>query len=151
VKPEDCIFFQLAKTSQRGLKYWTHTVSSLGVTAVQAMVLNFLCEEDCITSQKLGARSELDSATLTGVLDRLEAGGFIQRKSNPEDRRSILIILPDKGRDTALRIRSLVSEANSRFLGSLTPEEIGSLKFLLARLRTQDATRREARRSQATG
>lgn len=144
MKPEDCIFFQLAKASQHGLKYWSHTVSSLGVTAVQAMVLHFLFVEDTITSQKLGTRSELDSATLTGVLDRLEAGAFIVRNKNPEDRRSILITLTDKGRGTALKIRAIGAEANANFLGGLTSEESSTLRILLDKIRLQDAPREAA-------
>ena len=151
VKPDDCIFFQLAKASQRGLKYWTHTVSRLGITAVQAMILNFLFEEDRITSQKLGARSGLDSATLTGILDRLEAGGFIGRTPNPEDRRSILVVLSDKGRSTAVEVRTLVAEANEQFLGGLDSTEVGLLKSILLKIRSAEAPHGAARVRMAGG
>jgi DNA-binding MarR family transcriptional regulator len=62
------------------------------------MILRFLDEEDQITSSKLGKRAELDSATLTGILDCLEAAEFIERKGNPGDRRSIHIHLTQKGK-----------------------------------------------------
>ncbi len=139
MKPEDCIFFQLAKASQQGIKYWNQKVSCLGVTAVQAMVLNFLGREDRISSRTLGRRTELDSATLTGILDRLEAGGLVERRPNPNDRRSIRIFLTDKGRQTALDIRKLVKKANTSFLRSLSADEVKNLKSLLERIRIQDA------------
>lgn len=139
MKPEDCIFFQLAKASQQGIKFWTRKVSGLGVTAVQAMILTFLNQEDRISSRTLGRKAELDSATLTGILDRLEAGGFVERRPNPNDRRSIRVFLTDKGRQTALDIKRLAKESNTAFLRGLSADEVKSLKALLGRIRAQDA------------
>lgn len=139
MKPEDCIFFQLAKASRQGIKYWNQKVSGLGVTAVQAMVLNFLGREDRISSRTLGRRTDLDSATLTGILDRLEAGGLVERRPNPNDRRSIRILLTDKGRRAALDIRKLAKESNASFLRSLSADEVRNLKSLLERIRPLDA------------
>jgi len=107
----------------------------MGVTAVQAMILGFLCEEDVITSRRLGERTVLDSATLTGILDRLEAVGYIERKPNPEDRRSIIICLTAEGTRCAGDISSLVEHANREFLSSLSREEEAMLRGLLKRLR----------------
>ena len=130
----DCIFFLLAKCSQTGVKFWTQKVSSLGVTAVQAMVLGFLSEEDMITSRRLGERTIIDSATLTGILDRLENLGYIKRQPNPDDRRSIIISLTAAGKEVAYDIRNLVDKANQEFLQKLSKEEDAMLRGLLRRL-----------------
>lgn len=132
---EDCIFFLLAKCSQSGARFWAQKVSHMGVTAVQAMILGFLHEDDTMTPRQLGERTVLDSATLTGILDRLEAMGCIERKSNPDDRRSVMICLTSQGKDTAGEIRSLVDVANQEFLQRLSIEEEAMLRGLLKRLR----------------
>jgi hypothetical protein len=54
MKVKDCIFFQLTKASQAGIGFWTGKVKHLGVTASQAMVLNFLGEEDRILARYWG-------------------------------------------------------------------------------------------------
>ncbi len=131
----DCIFFLLAKCSQTGVKFWAQKVSSLGVTAVQAMVLGFLSEEDMITSKLLGERAIIDSATLTGILDRLETMGYIKRQSNPDDRRSIMISLTAAGKEVALDTRNLVDNANQEFPQKLSKEEEAMLRGLLRRLK----------------
>jgi DNA-binding MarR family transcriptional regulator len=131
----DCIFFLLAKCSRTGVKFWAQKVSSLGVTAVQAMVLGFLSEEDMITSRRLGERTIIDSATLTGILDRLEAVGYIKRQSNPDDRRSIMISLTAAGKEVAHDIRNIVDKANQEFLQKLSKEEEAMLRGLLQRLK----------------
>ncbi|MCU0589081.1 MAG: MarR family transcriptional regulator [Syntrophobacteraceae bacterium] len=131
----ECVFFLLAKCSQAGSRFWSQKVAALGVTAVQAMVLGFLFDEDRVTSRQLGERVALDSATLTGILDRLEAMAFIERRPNPDDRRAITICLTREGSKTAGSIRSLVEEANREFLRDLSQDEEAMLRGLLRRLR----------------
>lgn len=135
MKVDECIFFLMAKCSQAGSRFWGQRVAHLGVTPVQAMVLAFLAEEDGITSRRLGERVVLDSATLTGILDRLAATDLIERRSNPEDRRSIKIGLTPAGKQVAETIRASLEEANREFLMDMSREEEAMLRGLLRRLR----------------
>ena len=82
------------------------------VTAVQAMVLLFLHDEDEITSAELGGRTHLDSATLAGVLDRLQEAGLVERRRHPVDGRSIEVCLTAQGRDLAVRLTTIKDRAN---------------------------------------
>jgi DNA-binding MarR family transcriptional regulator len=137
MKADECIFFQLAKAGQLGSRFWGHKVSDLNVTPVQAMVLRFLYDQDQITSIDLGKKTELDSATLTGVIDRLENAGLIDRKDNPHDRRSIQIYLTEKGKITGEQVAMRMEEANTDFLKAFTPQESGELRRLINTLRNQ--------------
>ncbi len=135
MKPTDCIFFQLAKASQNSVRFWGQRAAELGVTAAQAMVMRFLFDEDGITSKELGERVQLDSATLTGIIDRLEAQGFVVRGEHPDDRRAISVRLTDMGRDTAGKIAQLSAEANREFLRGISPEDEQKLRGLLSVVR----------------
>jgi len=134
-KIEDCIFFQLAKASQAGTRFWTNHVSNLNITSAQAMVLNFLGQEDGVTSRDIGSRTMLDSATLTGILDRLESAGLIQRKQHPEDRRAICICLTDSGRKITKKLYRMAIHANKAFMTDLNQEEQQTLRGLLGKIR----------------
>ena len=134
MQPKNCIFFQLAKASQAGTRHWNERVQTYGVTAVQAMVLSFLSVKDEITSTRLGSKVQLDSATLTGILDRLTRSGLVERRHNPDDRRAILIHLTDKGKKVADRIRGLIREENRSFLSALTREEEIIFRTLLQKI-----------------
>lgn len=134
-KIDDCIFFQLAKASQAGSKFWSSCVSKYNLTAVQGMVMNFLGQKDSITASELGNRTGLDSATLTGILDRLESAGLMERKRHPDDRRAILVCLTKKGRETTGDLYDMAAQANRSFLASLTQEEASTLKGLLSKVR----------------
>ena len=139
MKETDCIFFQFSKANQLAGRFLGQKVATLNITPVQAMVLGFLDEEDRITSSELGKRTELDSATLTGILDRLAAAELMERQENPDDRRSILIHLTDKGRRLSADVSRLIAEANREFLHVLSDQEQGELKRLIRKLRDQAA------------
>lgn len=135
MKAEECIFFQLAKANQTGARFWFKKVSALDLTAVQGMVIRFLYDHDRLTSRELGKKTDLDSATLTGLLDRLEARGFIERRQNPDDRRSIRIHLTERGRTTGEKVVKLMEEANAEFLLGFNASEEVALRSLLTRIR----------------
>lgn len=131
----DCIFFQFAKANQLASRFLSQKVSDLNLTPVQALVLGFLHMEDQITSGELGKKTGLDSATLTGILDRLEAAEFIERRNNPDDRRSIHIHLTPKGSGLSKAVIEVIEAANKEFLQVLTKEEKRDLFEIIKKLR----------------
>lgn len=134
MKVRDCIFFQLTKASQSAAGFWTNQVKHLNVTASQAMVLNFLGEEDGILSCTLGQRLQITSATMTGILDRLEKMVLIERRPHPNDRRANLIFLTDQGHRYAQEINATMVKANGAYLARFSPEEAKVFRDMLKRL-----------------
>ncbi len=135
MKADNCIFFQLAKASQTSIKFLSQKISGLNITPVQAMVIGFLAEEDQIMAGELGKKVELDSATLTGILDRLETAQLIERKGNPDDRRSVKIHLTKLGKEAGIEAKKLIEEANKEFLTDFTEVEKRELRGLISKLR----------------
>jgi DNA-binding MarR family transcriptional regulator len=134
MKVQDCIFFQLKKASQAGSGFWAKKVKHLGVTASQAMVLNFLGEEDRIPSHVLCRKLQITSATMTGILDRLEKMALIERQPHPEDRRAIFVCLTDQGLSHAREINAIMVEANEEFLSQLGSKKSLNFRALLKQL-----------------
>ncbi|MBW1689075.1 MAG: MarR family transcriptional regulator [Deltaproteobacteria bacterium] len=135
MRTEECIFFQLAKAGQNSAQYWQGKVAPLGLTAVQAMVLNTLSDDDGAPAGRLGERIQLTSATLTGIIDRLENLGFAERRASKKDRRAVLVCLTGKGRQVVAEIKPLLVDANQEFLADLSPREQKQLLGLLQKLR----------------
>lgn len=138
MNPTDCIIFQMVKAGQGATRFWVQKVAKLNVTAVQAMVLGFLYNKDRVSSKELGDRALLDSATLTGIIDRLESVGFVRREQNRKDRRAILITLTDEGRRIGENIKELMIEANRDFLTNFSDEEEVVLRGFLDRIRADN-------------
>jgi DNA-binding MarR family transcriptional regulator len=109
-------------------------MSALDLTVPQAVVLICLLRGDGLTSRRIGELVRLDSATLTGVLDRLEAMEAIGRRPNPDDRRSILVYLTDKGAELAAAADEIAVRANREVLSGLNRAEDRDLRRLLREL-----------------
>jgi DNA-binding MarR family transcriptional regulator len=135
MRASDCIFFRLAKASQSAVRFWGQRVAALGVTAVQSMILRFLLDEGPMTSRDLGEKTQLDSATLTGVIDRLAAQGLVSRGEHPDDRRAILVGLTEAGSETAHKVTVLSEEANREFLKEFSEEDENALRSFLVSIR----------------
>lgn len=70
---------------------------SRGLTISQADVVFTLGNTRGMKCKELGDRTLITKGTLTGVLDRLERKGLIERQAAADDRRSILIVLTVRG------------------------------------------------------
>jgi len=68
----------------------------IGVNATDLNCLNLVAlarPEDPMTAGELARQTGLTTASITGVLDRLEEGGFVRRERDPKDRRRVSVKL----------------------------------------------------------
>jgi MarR family transcriptional regulator, organic hydroperoxide resistance regulator len=108
--------------------------SALEITMPQFHVLRCLWRQDGVLTSALAGEAVVDGATLTGVLDRLEARGLIRRERSREDRRAVRIHLTPSGRDLERPLRSISAAVNDLALEGLNPQEREELVALLARV-----------------
>lgn len=72
-------------------RYSAPDVKAMGLTTTQFDVIATLGNQPPMTCKELGEKTLVTKGTLTGVLERLEAKGILERKLNPEDARSQMI------------------------------------------------------------
>jgi DNA-binding MarR family transcriptional regulator len=111
-----------------------------GLTYPQYIALMTLWEEDGRTVKALGEKLGLDSGTLSPLLKRLEATGYIRRARDKSDERQVLVTLTDKGRAMqrdAVAIRMQIGKATGCSLEALQALT-GELQALAERLETRD-------------
>ena len=65
----------------------------IGINATDLNCLNILALSGHLTAGELARRTGLTTASITGVLDRLEDAGFVQRQRDSQDRRRVLVYL----------------------------------------------------------
>ncbi|MGI1658328.1 MAG: MarR family winged helix-turn-helix transcriptional regulator [Desulfitobacterium sp.] len=134
MKLEQCINFTLAKTQQSIQQLFKAELLPHGVTPGQYAVLQCLWDEDGQTPTQLSERLFLDSSSMTGVLDRLEQKGLIERKPILKDRRALQVMLTDRGRQLKEPVLQAIKEANQKALANLSVEDAKILKQLLGKL-----------------
>ena len=95
---EDCISFIVGKAAQQVTRRARDRLEPHGVTPTQYAVLKVLSDADGQTGAELRARLGIDSATTTGVADRLAASGLLERRPDPQDRRLQRLFLTAEAR-----------------------------------------------------
>ncbi len=74
-------------------------LAPLGLTYPQYLVMLALWEDSPLTVGQLGERLHLASGTLSPLLRRLEAAGFVGRRRAHDDERTVEVSLTDSGRE----------------------------------------------------
>jgi DNA-binding MarR family transcriptional regulator len=83
---------------QLAVARFTTVMEGFGLTPMQWAALAATLEEPGLDQSTLSRATHIDTSTLAGVVDRLEARGLIQRRPSPDDRRLRLIHPTDEGR-----------------------------------------------------
>ena len=92
----------LASTYQTFESFSTRHIKEMGLTMTQVDILAPLGNQPPMTCKELGEKTLILKGTMTGVLERLEAKGLIEKVANEEDGRSYKISLTKSG-DTLLK------------------------------------------------
>ncbi len=95
----------------------------LGLNVTDLRCLEVVIDEPGITPGQLAARSVLTTGAVTGVLDRLARAGYVQRRPDPADRRS-LTVWPDEAQ--AGRIRAATSTLDAALEAALAERSAGT-------------------------
>jgi len=107
-------------------------MARFGVTADQFVLLASLAEADALTQQELARRFSSDASTVWAMLALLEERGFVVRAAHPSDRRARCVSLTPKGRRALERMKVGSDDVRARILDALGPEQVDTLKNLLA-------------------
>lgn len=97
LKLENQICFPLYACAKEIVRKYKPFLDELDLTYTQYITMMVLWEEKQINVKDLGSKIFLDSGTLTPLLKKLEAKGYILRERSKEDERSLIISITDKG------------------------------------------------------
>ncbi|MFJ2773212.1 MarR family winged helix-turn-helix transcriptional regulator [Streptomyces sp. NPDC087300] len=104
-------------------------LKDLGLTYPQYLVMLVLWEDGELPVKRIGERLRLDSGTLSPLLKRLEATGYVERRRSADDERSVTVRPTAEG--AALRERAV---AVPRAIAGATGLSLDEVRDLRARL-----------------
>jgi DNA-binding MarR family transcriptional regulator len=90
----------------------------------QVRALIVLGDHGDMTAGELARAAELNAGTITGMLDRLEAAGLVERRRSPSDRRCVLVTLTQAGKAMHLAERDRARAMWEEHLGGASDEEL---------------------------
>lgn len=112
-----------------------------GLTHAQAYVLNQLFLEDGLTQTELASRMKVGTVTVSGLVDRLEARGWVKRFADTRDRRAKKVWLTE---DTSGLLQHMVREfsnMNDISVDGLSEGEVTEMTRMLRKVRANLASK----------
>ncbi|MEU6216465.1 MarR family transcriptional regulator [Streptomyces sp. NPDC047022] len=102
------------------------------LTGAQARLLSLLSLEP-LPMRRLAQRLKCEPSNVTGIVDRLEARGLVERRPDPADRRVKVAAATEEGLGVAASLRDSLNFAREPLAG-LSQDERLSLRDLLLRM-----------------
>jgi len=104
-----------------------------GLTESQWRILMVLWKGEGRSQTELQERLGLERATITGLLQRMTAQGWVLRRSDPHDKRVLRVYLTDRSRELAPIAARLVDQITTQVLEGFSADERQFLHRLLLR------------------
>ncbi|GAA3388451.1 MarR family transcriptional regulator [Cryptosporangium minutisporangium] len=109
----------------------------MSLTAGDFLALkHLLVTDEPVGSVELGRRLGITSGAATGLVDRLEAAGYAQRRPHPRDRRRRIVTVTRRAEDDIVRELRPLAEEISHLATGLTADQRQVVSEVLAQLAT---------------
>jgi len=105
----------------------------LGVTRSQWWVIAHLSRRDGMTQTELAELLDIGKVALGGLIDRMEAGGWVERRASTDDRRVKHVFLTPQSRDLQAEMQDAEMRYNHSVLKGLSTADRKQLIALLTR------------------
>jgi DNA-binding MarR family transcriptional regulator len=102
----------------------------VGLNATDSRTLAYLHETGSATAGELARLTGLTTGAVTGIIDRLEKGGFVRREADPSDRRRVVVVVDPESpgnREMAALFASFAREV-AEMLDRYTDDELAAIR-----------------------
>jgi MarR family transcriptional regulator, organic hydroperoxide resistance regulator len=130
------LLFRVAKAKHGVL---SARLAELDLTPVQGHALRRLDPEQPLAMNALADALYCHASNVTGIIDRLESRGLVERRSGAEDRRVKTLVLTQEGTEVRARVIELLSEPPAA-ISSLSDADQRALRDVLRRALAEETT-----------
>jgi len=135
------VWFRLIRLESRLGAAVSERLREIGLSVPQCDVLTTLTEEEGVSQQALAKRLYVTKGNISGLLDRLESAGLVERRTTAADRRQYEIYLTPSGREAAQRAIAIQHAYVGKIFGRLPEADLDTFERTLVALR--DILRKE--------
>lgn len=111
--------YYIRRLQQIAVAIFLQETEASGVTPVQYAALQAVCNQPDLDQRSLARHIGLDTSTVAGVVDRLEARGLMLRATSPTDRRVRLLRLTPEGEALLAEVVPAMQRAQAKILAPL--------------------------------
>ena len=113
----------------------------MGMTAPQGMVMGILSKQNKMKISELSSKIHLSNSTVSGIVDRLEKIGLVERERSEEDKRVVYVSISPNFKDNHHNFHKRLEENTENIMSQGTPEELDKIfegLTILKRLLSED-------------
>ena len=136
LKLENQLCFPLYAAAKEVVRKYKPVLDELDLTYTQYITMMVLWEKEELNVKELGSILYLDSGTLTPLLKKLEAKGYISRNRCKEDERNLIIQITEKGDALKEKAANIPNAMTDKWL-NISKEEIKTIYHALYKLLSQ--------------
>lgn len=129
--PAGSLAFLLVQLGMHGARQFGERLQPLGLEQRQAGMLVRLAASEGRSQQALAAMLGINATRMVFLVDELEKLGLVERRRNPEDRRSHALYLTGQGRAVLAQVQAVAAEHEQQMSAGLTGEQRAELIALL--------------------
>ena len=133
--------FSLGAAMRRISKIYAEALAEHDITPPQLFLLTSLGKQDGLRGCDLAQQVCLDSSSLTGLIDRTEKLGLVERRPDPDDRRAQRIFLTQAGNRRLADLQPVVADVQHRvqqeFFSGYSADEVETFMSMLQKIRTE--------------
>jgi len=136
---ENCPYYLTTRVSLATTAALKRGFAEAGIGFVRPAYLGSLMSlwrEDGLKMIDLGRRAGLEPSTMTGLLDRMERDGLVERRADPADRRVLKIFLTEAGNQARDAVIGIVDRTLAGVFSGVNAGEIEALKGLMRKVLT---------------
>jgi DNA-binding MarR family transcriptional regulator len=122
----------LHKASRQITMYLEAHTRELGLSPLEGHVLTYLRKYAPAPVGELVRVFGVKQSTFTSLLDRLERAGLVRRELNPDDRRSLLVHITDRGRELTARLNRVLEKLEDDIRARLRRPELKGFHAAMA-------------------
>lgn len=129
--------FLMSRIKQVGDRSFNRILAERGVeefNGAQGRILYVLWHADGVPIRELSRYTGLATATLTSMLDRMEASGLVRREHDEADRRCVLVHLTDKSEALREVYEGVTAEISAIYYAGFSEDEIDKFEGYLLRI-----------------
>lgn len=128
------IGFLLSQLGGQSSRVWTDRLGRLGMDPREVMLFRFVARSEGRTQREVALAIGLPDSRIVGIVDRLEARGWIERRTSSTDRRARSLHLTAAGREALEQIRRVSEEHEADLTRGLDDASRAELFDLLTRM-----------------
>lgn len=108
-----------------------NSCAQCGLTAAQAMVILIACDFKCLTQDEITKRLGLDKSVIAKTVTKLEETGFLERTTNPKDKRTYDIRPTQRAWEAYPFVRQQIDECFQRMTRQMSDQQRTEFRALL--------------------